>query len=226
MSVAYNNTPLHTQTTMLQALSRNTTLSDLQDYGYDVTEGKFICAKQTLKKNQGFIIPPEKPHLPSCKSGLNEQDWEKGNNWMLAHSTEASTSLQSAKKRQRAEPDYARFIDKAAWDEEILTENSSSKKKQSFSSSTSSQQNKKSDTISEKNPSSKNFSPSQAVDAPISTPIRRERGSRKNQNQTSNYKRYSSPSHIPIHKIFKSKTSSSQISITKKLKEKINSSSF
>ncbi|KAH7824799.1 uncharacterized protein MONOS_7216 [Monocercomonoides exilis] len=144
LSVVFYNAPLHTQTTMLQALSRNTSLSDLQDYGYDVTEGKFSYAKQTLKKNQGFIIPPQKPHLPSCKSGLNEQEWEKGNNWMLAHSTEASTSLQSAKKKQRAEPDYTRFIDEAAWDEEIITENSSSNKKQSSSSSTSSQQNKKS----------------------------------------------------------------------------------
>ncbi|KAH7831545.1 uncharacterized protein MONOS_9184 [Monocercomonoides exilis] len=134
LAVVYNNAPLHTQTTMLQALSRNTSLSDLQDYGYDVTEGKFIYSKQTLKKNQGFIIPPQKPHHPSCKSGLNEQEWEKGNNWMLAHSTEASTSLQSAKKKQRAELDCARFIDEAAWDEEIITENSSSIKKQSFSS--------------------------------------------------------------------------------------------
>ncbi|KAH7829791.1 uncharacterized protein MONOS_16594 [Monocercomonoides exilis] len=72
LSVVYNNAQLHTQTTMLQALSRNTSLSDLQDYGYDVTEGKFIYAKQTLKKNQGFIIPPEKPHLPSCRSGLGK----------------------------------------------------------------------------------------------------------------------------------------------------------
>ncbi|KAH7829050.1 uncharacterized protein MONOS_16564 [Monocercomonoides exilis] len=72
LSVVYNNAPLHTQTTMLQALSRNTSLSDLQDYGYDVTEGKFIYAKQTLKKNQGFIIPPQIPHLPSCKSGLGK----------------------------------------------------------------------------------------------------------------------------------------------------------
>ncbi|KAH7820795.1 uncharacterized protein MONOS_16716 [Monocercomonoides exilis] len=72
LSVVYNNAPLHTQTTMLQALSRNTSLSDLQDYGYDVTEGKFIYAKQTLKKNQGFIIPPQKPHLPSCKSGMGK----------------------------------------------------------------------------------------------------------------------------------------------------------
>ncbi|KAH7821592.1 uncharacterized protein MONOS_11334 [Monocercomonoides exilis] len=168
LSVVYNNAPLHTQTTMLQALSRNTSLSDLQDYGYDVTEGKFIYAKQTLKKNQGYIIQPQKPHLPSCKSGLNEQEWEKGNNWMLAHSTEASTSLQSAKKKQRAEPDYARFIDEDAWENEIVTENSSSNKKQSSSSSTSSQQNKNSKTISEKNTSSSNSSPSQAVDAPIS----------------------------------------------------------
>ncbi|KAH7815816.1 uncharacterized protein MONOS_16728 [Monocercomonoides exilis] len=52
LSVVYNNAPLHTQTTMLQALSRNTSLSDLQDYGYDVTEGKFIYAKQTLKKTK------------------------------------------------------------------------------------------------------------------------------------------------------------------------------
>ncbi|KAH7829177.1 uncharacterized protein MONOS_15723 [Monocercomonoides exilis] len=72
LSVVFNNAPLHTQTVMLQALSRNTSLSDLQDYGYDVTEGKFIYAKQTLKKNQGFIIPPQKPHLPSCKSGLGK----------------------------------------------------------------------------------------------------------------------------------------------------------
>ncbi|KAH7823315.1 uncharacterized protein MONOS_14455 [Monocercomonoides exilis] len=72
MSVVYNNAPLHTQTTMLQALSRNTSLSDLQDYGYDVTEGKYIYAKQTLKKNQGFIVQPQKPHLPSCKSGLGK----------------------------------------------------------------------------------------------------------------------------------------------------------
>ncbi|KAH7828610.1 uncharacterized protein MONOS_14054 [Monocercomonoides exilis] len=226
LSVVYNNAPLHTQTTMLQALSRNTSLSDLQDYGYDVTEGKFIYAKQTLKKNQGFIIPPQKPHLPSCKSGLNEQDWEKGNNWMLAHSTEASTSLQSAKKKQRAEPDYARFIDEDAWENEIVTENHSSKKEQSSSSSTSSQLNKNSKTISEKKTSSFNSSSSQVVDAPIRTPIRRERGPTKNQNKNSNHKRHSSPSPIPIHKIFKSKTSSSQISISKKLKEKINSSSF
>ncbi|KAH7822506.1 uncharacterized protein MONOS_8902 [Monocercomonoides exilis] len=145
------------------------------DYGYDVTEGKFINAKQTLKKNQGFIIPPQKPHLPSCKSGLNEQEWEKGNNWMLVHSTEASTSLQSAKKKQRAEPDYARFIDEDAWENEIVTENSSSNKKQSSSSSTSSQLNTNSKTISEKNSPSSNSSSSQAVDAPINTPIRRER---------------------------------------------------
>eukprot|EP00770_Monocercomonoides_exilis_P015176 MONOS_15122.1-p1 / transcript=MONOS_15122.1 / gene=MONOS_15122 / organism=Monocercomonoides_exilis_PA203 / gene_product=unspecified product / transcript_product=unspecified product / location=Mono_scaffold01150:154-358(-) / protein_length=68 / sequence_SO=supercontig / SO=protein_coding / is_pseudo=false len=68
MSVVNNNTPLDTKTTMLQALSRNTSLSDLQDYGYDVTEGKFSYAKLTLKKNQGFIVQPQKPHLPSCKS--------------------------------------------------------------------------------------------------------------------------------------------------------------
>ncbi|KAH7828700.1 uncharacterized protein MONOS_10605 [Monocercomonoides exilis] len=72
LSVVNNNAPLHTQTTMLQALSRNTSLSDLQDYGYDVAEGKFIYAKQTLKKNQGFIILPQKPHLPSCKSGMGK----------------------------------------------------------------------------------------------------------------------------------------------------------
>ncbi|KAH7817326.1 uncharacterized protein MONOS_12221 [Monocercomonoides exilis] len=72
LSVASNNAQLHTQTTMLQALSRNSSLSDLHDYGYDVTEGKFSYEKQTLKKNQGLIIPPQKPHIPSCKSGLGK----------------------------------------------------------------------------------------------------------------------------------------------------------
>ncbi|KAH7818054.1 uncharacterized protein MONOS_5081 [Monocercomonoides exilis] len=134
LSVVYKHAKLHTQTVILQALTRNASLSELLDYGFDITEGKYYYAKQALTKNQGFLIPAQLPHTPSCKSGINEQDWVKGNNWMLAHSTEASTSLQPAKKKPKKVPVYAQFIEESAWDDIIIAEKRNSNKKQSSSS--------------------------------------------------------------------------------------------
>ncbi|KAH7825587.1 uncharacterized protein MONOS_16739 [Monocercomonoides exilis] len=69
LSVVYKHAQLHTQTMILQALTRNASLSELLDYGFDITEGKYNYAKQTLTKNQGFLIPAQLPHTPSLGKG-------------------------------------------------------------------------------------------------------------------------------------------------------------
>ncbi|KAH7819438.1 uncharacterized protein MONOS_15350 [Monocercomonoides exilis] len=118
LAVVYNASHKHTQTMILQAVARDYTLKKLQTFGSDISRGQHSYAKKTLQKNNDHIIPPQKPTLPMCKRGLEEDVWHKGNTWMINHSTEMSSSIICSQKSSK-HSEEEQFLDESAWDDLI-----------------------------------------------------------------------------------------------------------